>query len=467
MSESIQADVVVIGGGPGGYVAAIRAAQLGRQVVLVERAELGGICLNWGCIPTKALLRSAEMYGAMQHAGEYGLSATEVTFDYPAVVARSRAVSQRLSQGVGFLMKKNRVRVVQGTARLSGAKRVEVVDDDGNGVAAIAAEAVILATGAHTRDFPGMAIDGTRIIGSREALVLQEVPRRIAILGAGSIGVEFAHHFLSFGAEVHLFEALPRILPLADEDLSKELAKAFKKRGMKLYPGTPVTAVEKTEGGVVLSFERKGRPESLEADLLLMAVGVLPNSAGLGLEEVGVETDHGWVKVDSSYRTSVPGIYAIGDLVGQPCLAHVASAEAIVAVEHLCGHPVRPIDYGNIPACTYCSPQVASVGMTEAQAVAEGRDVRVGRFPLMANGKALALGETAGFVKAVVDGGDGALLGLHIIGAEATELLLEFTLGRSLQATARDLLGAIHPHPTLGESLHEAVAAALNEAIHL
>ncbi len=467
MVDKVEADVVIVGGGPGGYVAAIRSAQLGKSVVVVEREHLGGVCLNWGCIPTKALLRSGDLYNELCSADHFGLTLSDPGFDYGKVVERSRTIANRLSGGVAHLLKKRRVRVIEGSARLTPERSVVVVDEAGMEVAAITGRHVILATGARARDFPGIRIDGHCIIGARGALELREVPPRLAILGAGSIGVEFAHLFASFGSEVHVFEALPRLLPAADPDQSKELQRAFRKRRIQMHTGTAVQSVEQQGDEIALTFERKGKPQSLVVDKLLMAVGVLPNSEGLGLDEAGIDTKEGWVKTDEYYQTSAPDIYAIGDLIGQPCLAHVASAEGIVAVEHLCGKEVTPIDYENIPACTYSTPQVASVGLTEEDARGRFDDVRVGKFPLIANGKALVHGDTTGFVKAIVHGESGRLLGVHIVGVEATELLLEFTLGRTLGATAHDLLRSIHPHPTLGESLHEAVAAALGEAIHL
>ena len=465
-TEKMITDLAVVGGGPGGYVAAIRAAQLGFDVTLVEKAELGGICLNWGCIPTKALLRSAEVYRTMLNAGEYGLAAGDVSFDFAAVVARSRKIAGKLSQGVAFLLKKNKVRVLAGHARLAGGPTLGVELNDGTSVV-VEANNVILATGARTRDFPGMRIDGKRILGSRAAMTLDRVPSSMAIIGAGSIGVEFADVFHSFGSQVTLFEMLPAVLPASDADVSRELAKSLKKRRIGVNVGTRVVEVEKLEGGIRIIYERKGKEKALETECLLMAVGVTPISEDLGLEAAGVETVDGWVKVDGNCRTTASGVFAIGDLTGQPCLAHVASAEGIVAVEHIAGHWGSPIDYNNIPACTYCSPQVASLGLTESAAVEAGHTVKSGKFPFVANGKALAMGETAGFVKTVVDGHSGKLLGLHIIGPEATEMLMEFAVGRKLGATAKDILGVIHPHPTLSESIHEAVAAALGEAIHL
>ncbi len=467
MVERYEAEVVVVGGGPGGYVAAVRAAQLGKSVVLVERDQLGGICLNWGCIPTKALLRSADLYNSFKEAETFGLTAHNLGVDYPAVVARSRTVASRLSAGVGHLMKKNAIRVVTGEASFDADGGLQVVNGTGEVVATVRADATILATGARARDFPGMRMDGERIITSRHALELTELPSRLAILGAGSIGVEFAHLFASFGVEVHLFEARERLLPLADPDQSRELGKAFKKAGIKIYVETLVEGVAVVHEGVTVSFTRRDRPAEVTVDRLLLAVGVQPNSEGLGLDKVGIATHRGWIVVDDMCRTSVPGIYAIGDVAGEPCLAHVASAQAIVAVEHLCGHSPRPLDVHNIPACTYATPQVASVGLTEPEARERFANVAVGKFPMLANGKALALGETAGFVKAVVDGDSQKLLGLHIVGSEATELLLEGTLARTLSADVSDLLRSIHPHPTIGEGIHEAIAAALGQAIHL
>ena len=459
-------DTVVIGGGPGGYVAAIRAAQLGQQVVVVEKAHLGGICLNWGCIPTKALLKSAHVLSTIQHSADFGISAETVSFDYPAIVARSRGVSERLAAGVAFLLKKNKIRVVNGRGKLADSNTVTVELSDG-GTESITAKHVILATGARTREFPNLKLDRKRIISSREAMVLDHVPESIAIVGAGSIGVEFADLFQQFGAQVTIIEMLPAVLPLSDAAISREVSKAFKKRRMKVLTDTALKTLENVGDRVKLTYERKGRPGEMEAEYVLLAIGVQPNSEGLGLEEVGIATDRGWVQVDDYGRTSVPSVYAIGDLVGQPCLAHVASAQGILAVEHIAGKKVIPINMGNIPACTYCHPEVASVGLTEQQAVDAGFEVKTGRFPFSACGRALAAGDSVGFVKTVIDGKHGKLLGLHIVGAEATELLMEFTIGRNADLTYEDLLKTVHPHPTLSEGIHEAVAAAFGEAIHV
>jgi len=437
------------------------------KVVVVEKAEMGGICLNWGCIPTKALLRSAQVLSLVKEAATFGITVDRVSCDYAAVVRRSRAVSAQLSAGISFLMKKNRIPVLAGRGRLLSPDTVEVQLNDGASVETLNAGNIIIATGARTRQFPNMKLDGKRVLSSREAMVLDRVPRSIAVVGAGSIGVEFAHLFQQFGSEVTLFEMLPACLPLADSAISRELQKTFRKRGMKVLTSTTIDGLENVGESVRLAYTRKGRDSELDAEYVLLAAGVQPNSEGLGLEEVGIATDRGAVKVDEYCRTEVPSVYAIGDVIGQPCLAHVASAEGILAVEQMAGREPLPINYDNIPACTYCSPQAASVGLTEQSAVDAGYGVKTGRFPLKASGKALAMGDTRGFIKTVIDSDSGALLGLHIVGAEATELLMEFALGRTVGATWKDVLRTIHPHPTLSEAIHEAVAAAFGEAIHM
>lgn len=461
-----QADVVVLGGGPGGYVAAIRAAQLGKKVVLVEKADLGGVCLNWGCIPTKALLASAGAYHTLKHAGQYGLTAEQIGFDYGAVVERSRKVADRLAKGVGLLMKKNKVEVLYGHGRLADATHVDVALNNG-GTELVQATNIILATGARTRDFPGMRIDGNRIIGSRHALVLKEVPRTLAVIGAGSIGLEFAYHFNEFGSEVSVFEMLPTLLPTADEEIGKELEKAFRKRKVKVMTSTRIQSVEADEGGVTITYIKKETPETLRVDYVLVAVGVSPNTEELGLEGLGIGLTKGFVTVNESLQTSVPNIYAIGDVAGAPCLAHKASAEGILAAEHIAGMSVHAISPLSIPACTYCHPQVSSVGMTEAQATAAGHQVKVGRFPFRVSGKAIAMDETEGLVKVILDAKFGEVLGCHIIGAEATEIIQEMVLARTMEIPAADVLKTIHPHPTLTETLMEALGDALGEAINI
>ncbi len=464
-SSASRSDLVVVGGGPGGYVAAIRAAQLGRRVTVVEKDALGGICLNWGCIPTKALLRSAEVLQLASNAEEYGISITGIAPDWKQVVVRSRQVASRLSQGVAFLLKKNKVEVVAGTARLASAATVQVACADGS-ERVLEAGNVILATGARTREFPTLRLDRKRVISAREAMTLETLPESIAIIGGGSIGVEFAHLFHAFGVQVSLFEMLPNLLPAGDEEISRDLERSFKKRGISVFTSTAIDGLDVQDAGVRVRYTRKGKNETAEVSCVLLAVGVQPNSEGLGLEEVGIATEKGFIVTDDFGRTSVPQVYAIGDVAGQPCLAHTASAEGVLAVEQMAGHEVHPIDYTNMPACTYCRPQVASVGLTERQAGEMGIECKVGRFHFRANGKALAMGEPDGFVKAVLRASDGVLLGLHVIGGEATEMIQPFALGRTLHARWQDLVHTVHPHPTLSEAVPEAVLAALGEAIH-
>ncbi len=458
-------DVAVIGGGPGGYVAAIRAAQLGKRVTLIEKADLGGVCLNWGCIPTKALLSSAAALHTIRSAASYGLIAQEPGFDYAAVVERSRKVAERLAKGVGLLMKKNRIDVLYGHASFMKANVLRVELNDG-GEVELSAPAIIVATGARTRDFPSMRIDGDRIIGSRHALSIREVPGSVAVIGGGSIGLEFAYHFKEFGADVSVFELLPTLLPAADEEIGKELEKSFKKKKVKVFTGTRIESVTPVEGGVDVLYTRKEKSETIRVEKVLVAVGVAPNVEGLGLEAIGVEFSNGYVRIDGKCRTNVNGVYAIGDVAGPPCLAHKASAEGIIAAEHLAGLEPHAIDPMTIPACTYCSPQVSSVGMTEAQALAAGREIRVGRFPFRISGKAIAMDETEGLVKVIVDSKDKEILGCHIIGAEATEIIQEMVLARTMEIPADHVLKTIHPHPTLSEALMEAVADAMGEGIN-
>lgn len=466
-SDKVKTDVLVIGGGPGGYTAAIRAAQLGKTVTLAERAELGGVCLNWGCIPTKAILKSADVYATVQGAASYGVSVGQPSVSYGKVIERSRKVADTLSRGVAFLMKKNKVRVVKGSARLVGPGAARVTDSNGAAVADIEAGHIILATGARTRRFPGLEIGGHHVISSREALVLTELPESIVIVGAGAIGVEFAHIYATFGCQVTVVEMLDVLLPQADADISRELLRWFKRRKIKVLTSTRIQAIDRSDGKAVVSIEQAGQTGELQADKVLLATGVQGNIEDLGLRELGIETEHGWVLANEYLQTNVPRIYAIGDVVGNPCLAHVASAQGVRVADHLAGRPVVPVDELAVPACVYCNPQVASVGHTEASAREAGYDVTVGRFPFKASGKALALGDTAGFVKVIVDRSRGHLLGCHIIGPEATELIMEFTLARSVHATHLDILSTVHPHPTLSEAVQEAVADAFGEALNI
>ncbi len=459
-------DVLVIGSGPGGYVAAIRGAQLGMKVGIVERAELGGICLNWGCIPTKALLRSAEVLQLIQASSEFGIQVSGVQIDFPGVIQRSRRVAERLSKGVAFLMRKNKIDTILGNGRLIDDHTVEVQDGDGR-TSRYRAGRILIATGARARRVPGLEADGKRVLNYKHALVLDSLPRSIVVVGAGAIGVEFAYFYRSFGAEVTLVEMLPQLLPVEDEEVARELEKAFKKQGIRVYTATTVEKLSKTRKGVKLTIRREDKEETLAAEYALIAVGVQANIEDLGLETAGVEVQNGWIKVNSFYQTSVPHIYAIGDVIGAPWLAHVASREGILAMEHMAGREVLPLDYKNIPSCTYCQPQVASVGMTEKAAREAGYEVKIGKFPLRANGKALALGESEGFIKIIYDAKYGELLGCHIIGPEATELITEVALARSVESTYLEVLHTVHPHPTLSEIVAEATHVAVGEPIHI
>ena len=459
-------DVLIIGSGPGGYVAAIRAAQLGKKVGIVERAELGGICLNWGCIPTKALLRSAEVHNIIKNSENYGMSVQKHSVNFPKVIQRSRDVAEKLSKGVAFLMKKNKVEVLAGTGRLIDKNTVEVTPDKGN-KKKVTASNILIATGARARNIPGMEIDKKQVLSYREAMVLEKMPSSIIIVGAGAIGVEFAYFFRSLGAEVTIIEMLPHLLPIEDEEISRELEKSFRKQGIKFYLNSKVDKLDKTKKEVKIEIKRDGKKESLSAEKALMAIGVQGNVENLGLESVGIQTEKDRIKVNKYYQTNIPNIYAIGDVIGAPWLAHVASKEGIHAVEHMTGKEVIPIDYNTIPGCTYCIPQVASVGFTEKKAKEMGYDIKVGKFPVRVNGKALALGETEGFIKIIYDSKYGELLGCHIIGPEATELITEVTLAKSVESTYMEVLHTIHPHPTLSEIVAEATHDALGEPIHI
>lgn len=458
-------DLAIIGSGPGGYVAAIRAAQLGMKVACVEKAELGGICLNWGCIPTKAIIKNAKVWREVQNLKIFGISSENAHFDFSQVVQRSRETAARLSKGVEFLFKKNQITVFNGAAHFRDARTLAVTSPGGE-QSEINASAIIIATGARPRSIPGIAIDGKRLLSSREALVLPEVPKSMIIIGAGAIGVEFAYIFRSFGAEVTLVEMMPQILPNEDEEIVRELTRALRKQGINIFTNAMVSMVQSNQKNIEVTIESNGASKTLSAELGLMAIGVQPNSENLGLETLGVATGKGWIKVDENYQTNVPGIYAIGDVIGNPCLAHVASVEGIHAVEFIAGKKPSPVNYNAIPGCTYCQPQVASVGLTEKQAVARGLSIRVGRAAFRANGKSVAMGETDGIVKVVFDAESQILVGGHIVGPEATELLPELVLAVSNQLTFAQMKRAVHAHPTLSECLMEALNDAFGEAIH-
>jgi dihydrolipoamide dehydrogenase len=459
-------DAVVVGSGPGGYVSAIRASQLGQRVAVVEADRPGGICLNWGCIPTKALLRNAEVLQLFQRAGEFGVTADNLRADYRVAYQRSRQVAERMSKGVEFLFRKNKITLVPGRGTVDAPGAVRVQGADGS-TRTLEARAVVLATGAAPKSLPGVAIDKTRVISSDEALRLERLPPSVIVIGAGAVGVEFADVFAAYGVQVTIVEALPRLLPIEDEEISKLLARSFAKRKIDVRAGVKVQAVRIGKDGVTVEIEQEGQAARLEAAMVLMAVGRGANTQALGLDALGVATERGFVKVSPRMETSVPGVYAIGDLAGPPLLAHKASAEGIVAAEALAGRPGHPVDYRTIPGCTYCHPQVASLGLTEAQAKADGRAIRVGKYMFLANGKAQALGEPEGLVKIVAAADTGEILGVHILGAEATELIAEFGLGKTLEATVEEVAHTIHAHPTLSEAVMEAALDAMGQAIHL
>jgi dihydrolipoamide dehydrogenase len=466
-AEQHASDLVVVGGGPGGYVAAIRAAQLGMRVALVERDILGGICLNWGCIPTKALLRNAELYHLMQRGAEFGFQYDNLRFDFSTIIARSRQVAGRLAQGVEFLMRKNKIQVIRGAGRLAGAGVVTVQGANGAAEATVRAAHVMLATGARSRPLPGLPFDQTRVLSSTEAMLLQEVPERLIIIGAGAIGVEFAYFYNAFGSKVTLIEMLPQVLPLEDSEISTVLQKSLAKQGIDILVNSRVEGAQITGDGVQAQVQTPDGPRTVLGTKVLVAIGVQGNIEHLGLETAGVRSERGFIPVDAHCRTNVPGIYAIGDVNGPPCLAHVASAEGIATVEAIAGLDTPGVNRQNIPACTYCQPQVASVGLTEEAARQAGHNVRLGRFPFSASGKALAVGESEGLVKVIFDADSDELLGAHIIGAEATDLIAEVGIARTLETTHYEILKTVHAHPTLSEAVMEAVGNAFNEAIHL
>ncbi len=458
-------DLVVIGGGPGGYVAAIRAAQLGLKTAVVEREHLGGICLNWGCIPTKALLRSSEINHLLHHLDEYGFAADNIRFDLAKVVKRSRGVAKQLSSGVAHLLKKNKVAVFDGAGKLAG-KGTVAVEKDGKPVATLAARHIVLATGARARQLPGIEADGKLIWTYKEAMVPAAMPKSLLVIGSGAIGIEFASFYRNMGADVTVVELMDRVLPVEDEEISAFARKAFEKQGMKIITSAAVKGVTKGAESVTVTVEAGGTSSQITVDRVISAVGIVGNVENLGLEGTGVKVDRTHVVIDEFCRTGEPGVYAIGDLCGPPWLAHKASHEAVICVEAIAGKHPHPMDFGNIPGCTYCRPQVASVGMTEAKARAAGHEVRVGRFPFIGNGKAIAMGEPEGLVKTVFDAKTGELLGAHMIGAEVTEMIQGYVIARTLETTEADLMHTVFPHPTVSETMHEAVLDAYGRAIH-
>ncbi|MCC2979303.1 dihydrolipoyl dehydrogenase [Sphingomonas sp. IC4-52] len=461
-------DLVVLGSGPGGYVAAIRAAQLGLKTAIVERELLGGICLNWGCIPTKALLRSAEVYHLMSHAGDYGLTAQGITADLDAVVKRSRGVAKQLNQGVTHLMKKNKIAVHMGEGKLTGKGKLTVTDKDGK-ASELSYKNVIVATGARARELPFAKSDGERVWTYRHAMTPKEMPKKLLVIGSGAIGIEFASFYNDMGADVTVVEMLDRLVPVEDVDVSAHLEKALKKQGMTIMTSASISALDVKSGGVTARLKDKaGKETTAEFSHVIVAVGIVPNTENVGLKELGVEMDeHGFLKTDAMCRTNVEGVWAIGDITAPPWLAHKASHEGVIAAEAIAGGHPHAMDPRNIPGCTYCRPQIASVGLTEAKAKEAGYEVKVGNFPFIGNGKAIALGEPEGFVKTVFDAKTGELLGAHMIGAEVTEMIQGYTIGKTLETTEAELMETVFPHPTISETMHEAVLGAYGKALHI
>ena len=459
-------DIIVLGSGPGGYVTAIRASQLGFKTAVIEKESLGGVCLNWGCIPTKALLKSAQVFDYLKHASDYGLTISEFDKDFSAVVQRSRGVANGMSKGIEFLMKKNKIDVIMGTAKVAKGKKVNVTDKDGKSKE-YSAQHIIIATGARSRELPNLPQDGVKVIGYRQALNLPEQPKSMIVVGSGAIGIEFADFYNTMGTKVTVVEFMPVILPVEDEDTSKHMEKSLKKSGIEIMTNASVESVDTSGNGVKATVKTDKGNIVLEADILLSAVGIASNIEGQGFEEVGIQTDKGKVLVNEWYETSVPGYYAIGDILPTQALAHVASAEGITCVEKIKGLHVEKIDYGNVPGCTYCHPEVASVGLTEKQAKEKGYELKVGKFPFSASGKAVANGDTDGFIKVIFDAKYGEWLGCHMVGVGVTDMIAEAVVARKLETTGHEVLKSIHPHPTISEAVMEAVAAAYGEVIHI
>lgn len=460
-------DIIILGSGPGGYVTAIRASQLGFKVAVVEKENLGGICLNWGCIPTKALLKSAQVFDYLKHASDYGLTISgEVDKDFNAVISRSRGVAEGMSKGVQFLMKKNKIDVIDGFGKVKPGKKVDVTDKDGK-VTEIAADHIIIATGARSRELPNLPQDGKKVIGYRQAMTLPTQPKKMIVVGSGAIGVEFAHFYNSMGTDVTIVEFMPNIVPVEDEDVSKQFERSLKKAGISIMTNSSVEKVDTSGEGVKATVKTAKGEEILEADIVLSAVGIKSNIENIGLEETGIATDRDKILVNDFYQTNIPGYYAIGDVVPGQALAHVASAEGILCVEKIAGLHVEPLDYGNIPGCTYATPEIASVGLTEKKAKEAGYEIKVGKFPFSASGKAKAAGTPDGFVKVIFDAKYGEWLGCHMIGAGVTDMIAEAVVARKLETTGHEILKAVHPHPTMSEAVMEAVAAAYDEVIHL
>lgn len=460
-------DIIVLGSGPGGYVTAIRASQLGLKTAIIEREELGGICLNWGCIPTKALLKSANVFEYLMHAEDYGIKVKGGEADFGAMIKRSRGVADGMSNGIQFLMKKNKVDVLKGTGKLLAGKKVEVIDEKGERQTYTADKGLIIATGARSRQLPNLPQDGKKVIGYREAMTLEKQPKKLVVVGSGAIGVEFAYFYNAIGTDVTIVEFMPNIVPVEDIDVSKQLEKSLKKQGIKIMTESSVEKVNTSGSGCKVTVKTAKGEEIIECDVVLSAAGIEANIEHIGLEDIGIVTDRGRIMVNDYYQTNIPGYYAIGDCVPGPALAHVASAEGIICVEKIAGHHPEPMDYNNIPGCTYCSPEVASVGYTEKAAIAAGYDVKIGKFPFSASGKASAAGAKDGFVKLVFDAKYGELLGAHMIGLNVTEMIAEIVAVRKLEVTGEELIKTVHPHPTMSEAVMEAAAAAYGEVIHL